>query len=499
MNKLFNSNLAQRCVIGLLVVLNLLFLYYWIMLSANYCMHFDDVHYLWKLRDISGYDYMREMYMTRGGNFVSYGLNVILFTISNWIGAYRFWPMVFYVVGILITWGVFRNAPWMKQNKRLGLLGVVTLYNLYILTSPDYAVFTWICAAVFYLYAPLICAHIYYLLKDNLKWYQWIGLIAVSISIAGLSVSLSTVSFVIMFALGMWMWYKEKWNVRNTWHNPKVKRLLGITALMLICFAIVYVAPGNWARMANEPDIQQPANLMEFAKAIAVCITMFMYLMAFYLPYHLIALALGAGAGSKYPMSLPMGRSKAIWMTLIIAVAYLVVSVVPLAYLSNGFAIQRNYHPICFFYIFTFFMLGYIWVSGARKEKKLSDVWIYRCINICAIFLIVIMMLNIRQDLPVARAYKQAHEEREAYLLELQRNGNKETVTVAPYPSVQTPDAKYNVLKWLGKSTPMPAINYESDVDFEPNEYEYHIRKLYHLDFDFVLEEENRDNGKFDN
>lgn len=481
--------ILEKVAIGLLALLNVLFLYYWIELSANYCMHYDDVHFLWKMRDYSMARFVQEMYMTRGGNFMTYILDAVMFSISNAIGVYRFWPMIFYAVGISITWGVFRNAPWMKQNKWLGLLGVVTLYNLYILTSPDFAVFTWICAAVFFLYAPLLCALMYYLQKDSLQWYQWIGLIVAAISITGLSVSISTVAFVVMFAFGMWIWYNEKWNVRDTWNNPKVKRLLGITALMLVLFAIVFVAPGNWARMADEPDIEQPANLMEFAKAIVVCVSMFMYLMAFYLPYHLIAIALGVWAGSKYPVFIPMGRTKAIWMTLVVAVAYLVISVLPLAYLSNGFEIQRNYHPICYFYIFTFFMLGYLWMSGAKENSRTKmNVWAPVSVSVCAIFLIVIMALNIRQDLPVARAYRQAHEEREAYLVELQAAGQKETVTVSPYPEVCTPDAKYNVLRRLGKSTNMQAINYKSEIGIVPNEYEYHIRQLYHLDFDFVLE-----------
>ena len=495
-----DSSVIRKCTIGLLAVLNALFLYYWLALSANYCLHFDDAHFLWKMRDYSIFEFVKEMYMTRGGNFMTYTLDGIMFTISNWVCAYRFWPMVFYAIGILMTWGAFRDLSFIKQSGYKGWLGVITLYNIYILTSLDYAVFTWICAAVYYLYAPMLCLLVRYIYKEALQWWQWAMLIIIAVSLAGLSVSISTVTFAVLFVIGMNMWYSEKWSVRNTWNKPQIKRLLGITALMLALFAIVFVSPGNWARLEGEPDIEQPANLMEFAKAIGVCITMFMYLMAFYLPYHLIALALGACAGSKYPMSLPMGRSKAIWMTLIIAVAYLVVSVVPLAYLSNGFAIQRNYHPICFFYIFTFFMLGYIWVSGSKKEVSTKTiVWTPVSVSICAIFLIVIMTLNIRQDLPVARAYKQAHEEREAYLVQLQEKGQKETIEVTPYPSVCTPDVKYNVLKWFGKSTPMPAINYESDVDFEPNEYEHHIRKLYHLDFDFVLEDENRDNEKFNN
>lgn len=485
-----DSCVIKKCTIGFLIVLNALFLYYWAALSANYCLHFDDVHFFWKMRDYSIFEFVKEMYMTRGGNFMTYALDGVMFTISNWVGVYRFWPMVFYAVGILMTWGAFRDLPFIKQSGYNGWLGVITLYNIYILTSIDYAVFTWICASVYYLYAPMLCLLVRYIHKESLLWWQWLLLVILAVSLAGLSVSISTVTFAVLFAYGMYVWYSEKWSVKNTWNKPQIKRLLGITAVMLLCFAVVFISPGNWARLEGEPDIEQPANLMEFFKAIVKCIGMFMYLMVFYLPYHLLAIALGVWAGSKYPMALPVSRMKAISILLIIAVAYLFVSVVPLAYLSNGFEIQRNYHPICYFYIMTFFMLGYIWVSGAKKEViNQKNVWMPVGVSVCTLFLIVIMVLNIRQDLPVARAYRLAHEERKVYLLELQAAGQKETVIVAPYPNVHTQDAKYNILKMIGKKTTMPAVYYESDTDVKPNQYMRQVQELYHLDFDFLLPE----------
>ena len=481
-----NLSLFEKVIIGLLLLLNVLFLIYWIGLSVNYCLHFDDVDFLCHMRDYSIYQFVHEMYMTRGGNFITYGLDAIIFLISNWIGAYRFWPMIFYVIGIIITWEVFKNWSWISKSGFKGWLGVITLYNVYILTSIDYAVFTWICAAIYYLYAPLVCAILYFLHQEKLYWWQWILLLVASISIAGLSVSISTVTFVVLFVYGMYMWYKEGWDISNTWKKPQVRRLLCITVLMLICFAIVFVAPGNWDRMAEEFDIEQPQNLIEFLKAIAICAGMFLYMMVFYLPYHLIAAALGAWAGEKYPVSLPIGRNKTILLILLIFVIYLLISVVPLAYLSNGFQIQRNYIQIGFFYILTFFMVGYVWASydNQKNIKHVNSLLI-----ICSLFLIVIMCLNIRQDLPVAHAYNIAHQERESYLLELQKKGNIETVEVTPYPSTHTSDSKHNVLKLIGKESPKQAIYYESDTGVKPNGYERHIRELYGLDFDFVLEE----------
>ena len=236
--------------------------------------------------------------------------------------------------------------------------------------------------------------------------------------------------------------------------------------------------------MEGEFDIEQPQNLKEFLRAIIVCAGMFLYLMAFYLPYHLIAVALGAWAGRKYPISMSISRRKALLLTLIIAISYILVCVIPLAYLSNGFQIQRNYTQIGFFYILTFFALGYIWTNNSQKDYSKAS---YTIMSACAIFLIIIMWLNIHQDIPVARAYNKAHQEREMYLLQLQAEGNKETVVVAPFPTIHTPDAKYNVLKFLGRTTPMPAIYYESDASTEPNEYESHIKNLLKLDFDFIL------------
>ena len=103
------DSLISKILLGLLVVLNVLFLVYWVGLSLNYCLHYDDVHFMWKMREYSIYEYVREMYMTRGGNFMAYGLNGIIFSISNWIGDYHFWPIVFYIFGIMMTYYAVRG------------------------------------------------------------------------------------------------------------------------------------------------------------------------------------------------------------------------------------------------------------------------------------------------------------------------------------------------------------------------------------------------------
>lgn len=92
MNKVINTKQISWLSLlfwGLLITLNVLFLVYWIGLSMNYCLHYDDVHFMWKLREYSIFEYVREMYMSRGGNFVGYGINGIVFSLSNRIGDYH--------------------------------------------------------------------------------------------------------------------------------------------------------------------------------------------------------------------------------------------------------------------------------------------------------------------------------------------------------------------------------------------------------------------------
>lgn len=481
-----NKTITSKVFLLSLCVLNILFLVYWILLSSNYCLHFDDAYFMWKLRDCSMFEYVKDMYMTRGGNFVGYGINAILFTLSNYIGAYRFWPIVFYLLGIFIVY-VFAKDIKLNIHRIDMLIGVITLYNIYVLTSVDYAVFTWICAMGYYLYAPAICLFLKYVNASTLKWWQYIVLIVLALFISGNSVSISTVFFVILLFNGLYWWHSRAWNIHQTWEIPQVRRIVYLTIFMLVVFVIVIAAPGNYLRMESEFDIEQPSNLYEFVIACGECVSMFLYMMMFYLPYHALVLLFGYIVGTKSQYTFALFRCKTILVVLGSYLLYILISVIPLAYLSNGFEIQRNYTQISFFYLVCIFLVGYILGKGKIQNKLRVQLLSITC----AIFMTVIVFLNIRQDIPVACKYRSAYEERETYLKHLQDIGNKETVYVTPLPSVATPDAKYNILKFFGKSTNMQAIYYFSDTGYEPNEYESHMRRLLQLDFDFILLPEN--------
>lgn len=476
--KLYVTNI----LVGLLCVLNMLFLAYWIALSMNYCLHYDDVHFMWKLREYSIFEYVHEMYMTRGGNFVGYGLNGVIFTLSNWFGGYRVWPLIFYAIGIAMVYGAAKGLIKELADWKV-LIGVVALYNVYILTVPDYAVFTWLCAMGYFLYAPAMCLMLRFLNEEKLSGWKWGVLILLALFLSGANVTITPMTWLLMLANALWIWKTHGWNIHATWKNKTIKRIVFITLGMLIVYAIMFIAPGNFSRLEAGSDMEHPSSVGQFVIAWAKCMVMFIYFMAFYLPYHLLALGLGYIVGAKY-IHLPHQAWKGCVAAVMAFFVYLGIAVLPLAYLSNGFGIQRNYTQITFFYMLMWFALGLIYGSGHKKAQIGNTISI-----LTTILLIVVMSINIAVDIPIAINYNQAHQAREAKLVEWQRQGNKEQVVVERFPSAATIDSKYMIWKALGKTTNKQSIYYESDTDVNPNEYESHIRKLLGLDFDFVVNE----------
>lgn len=474
----------QKILIALLGVLNLLFLVYYVSLACNYSMHYDDVHFMWRLRDYSVGEYVYDMYMTRGGNWVGYGMNGILFKLANWVGDYHWIPIIAYFLGILMTLesvrGLFKGV-----SKCVISLSAIAIYNIYMLTAPDFAVITWLCACRYYLYAPWTYLLLRYLSYPKLTWWQWLILVYLVLNIGGNNVIITPMALLLMLVMALIIWHRNGWQIAPTWADVRIRRIVYCTIAILAVFGIMLLGPGNYARLETGDDMNHPTSLMGFGIAYVKCVATYIYMMAFYIPYYLLVLALGCYVGINSLNNWVKDKKMALLAVVGAYTFYLAISVIPLAYLSGGFGIQRNYTSVTFFLVLMFFAIGYTLGEGKTQWKMPVGV----ASTVLAIGMCAIVVLNTRQDIPVIRNYRIAHEQRFEYLKQLQEQGNTETVYVDPYPSVSTPDVKYNVMKLFGKSTSMQAINYIADTDVEPNEYEWHIRKLYHLDFDFVLKE----------
>ncbi len=255
---------------------------------------------------------------------------------------------------------------------------------------------------------------------------------------------------------------------------------------LLVLLAIVVVAPGNYARMNAGEEFAHPVGILGWLKAMIKAVVMFFWFMAFYFPYYLVAFAIAYYLGSKSDAQLPTSKIMIVMWLAVAFIVYLLVSSMPNAYLYNGFGVQRNYTHVVFLLMLVVVVVGF--VMGVGRKATVSG-WLS---FVGVIALIVVMCVNIIQDTPSARLYGKAVDARIEKLSELRDKGQTGTVEVEPLPIPYTEDVKHFVLSRLGRETPKSMLYYISETDTIPNEYEYHMKRVLDLDFDFVLAEEQK-------
>lgn len=478
---------VDKPILYSLVLLNILFLAYWGILAFYSQLHYDDLHFLWKMREMTVFEYVKEMYFTRSGRFVAYAVNGVVSNITDAFGFHQLWPMLYYALGVGVCWLVVKDFE--LPVSRFGLLmGICFFYNLYILTNIDFPVFFWLCAMAYYLFFPLACLLLKYLNMEKLNGWQWLIVVFLTLLIGGGNEAFTPIVLLLMFVNGMYLWHSKAWVVKDTWALPQVRRIVCVAAVMLVLLVIVVVAPGNFNRMDDSNQFVHPSGVLGWLKAIANAFGMFVYYMAFYIPYYLVAFVLSFYVGSKSDVHLSMTKWKIVLMLSACFVAYLLISSLPSVYLFNGFGIQRNYTPVVFVLMLVVISMGFVLGLG-KSSTRSGQIAIFGLMA-----MVVIMLVNIYNDTPTAKSYGKAVDERIEKLCSLRDKGQTGIVTIDPLPIPYTEDVKHFVMTRLGKDSPKTVLYYVSETDTVPNEYEYHMKRVLNLNFDFVLPQKNLQN-----
>lgn len=482
-----NKTTVDKLILSSLVLLNILFLAYWGILAFYSQLHYDDLHFLWKMREMSVLEYMKDMYFSRSGRFVGYAVNGVVSIITDTLGFHQLWPIFYYALGLGICWLVVKDFK--LPVSRFGLfMGICFFYNLYILTNIDFPLFFWLCAMAYYLFIPLACLLLKYLNEEKLCWWQWLIVAFLTLLIGGGNEAFTPIVLLLMFVNGMYLWHSKAWVVKDTWALPQVRRIVWVAVAMLALFAIVVAAPGNYNRMEDTSQFVHPLGVFGWLKAMANAFGMFVFFMSFYIPYYLVAFTLSFYVGSKSDIRLPMTKMKLVLMLSACFVAYLLISSLPNVYLYNGFGIQRNYTPVVFVLILVVASIGFV-VGSGKPSMRSGQVSMFGLMALA-----VIMVVNICNDTPTARSYGKAVDERIEKLCSLRDRGQSGIVMVDPLPVPYTEDVKHFVMTRLGKDSPKSVLYYISETDTVPNEYEYHMKRVLNLDFDFVLSNESLQN-----
>ena len=295
-----------------------------------------------------------------------------------------------------------------------------------------------------------------------------------------------------MFINGMFYLHKNAYNIGKAFADNRVKRILISTVMILLLMAIVVVAPGNYARMEDATQFQHPETIANWISGLVNAGATYHYFVLFYVPYYIVLIALAYLLGVKSKLNswhtnLLDNKTRVLLSLLALYVVYVLCTVLPSVFLYGGFGIQRNYTHAVYMTMLTLCVFGFLY--GYRKPEKEK---IVKYVSVVGLFLLLaITIVNCRLDFPRAKAYAQSVDERIAYCNKMQIESYQGILDVEPLVDPTTIDAKYTVFHMLGKTSSKPMIYYISDTKETPNEYAYHMKRVYNWDFDIVLKKLN--------
>lgn len=485
------KNKKSDLTIILLTILNSLFLIYYVILAYYNRPHYDDIHFLWKLKEISISNFVSDMYLDRSGRFIGYFINAVIYKIILFFDEYRFFPIIFWFIGIVIFW-TFTKTIFTKISRFLLLNVSVLFYNLFIFTNIDFSVFYWLCAMYYYLSMPILLLSLVYINKKTLKISQKILLCFFIIFLGGSLESFTPIVLIMLFINALYYFSEYNFNFIFTLKDIRVKKIICITLIILICYFIVVIAPGNFLRLSLD-EFKVPTKLFAFSLGLTEAIINFYYYFIFYVPYYFIMSLLVVNVYLKSTYTFHKTRfnyKQLVLGTFVIYIFYILISVTPSVILWSGFGIQRNYTHVVFTSMLFIIVQSLLFVHFHQKSFKLKYLEVIQ--NIGIVTLTVIMIINIANDTISAQKYAKSVDKRIEQVLYLNKEGLKNDVEVEPLYIPYTIDIKDFTLNMIkGKHTSKAVLYYISDTDYEPNEYAYHLSKFYNLNFKIKLKKDN--------
>jgi len=496
MNKIIFKKVVIDKTNILLLILNLLFVIYYALLAFYSRPHYDDLHFLWKLKESSIGEFINYIYMSRSGRFADYFIDGVVFKTILLIGNFRLFPLISGFIGAIMCF--YSVKLWVKDVSPYLIFNIVLFFfNLSVLTNIDFAVFNWLCAMSFYWLAPALLLTIAMINKEKLTIFQWIVLFLLSVFLGGGQEAFTPVVLAILFFNGLIYFKTNNYKVSDTIQDTRIQKIIVSAVVMLICFVVLLVAPGNYSRL-NSSEFVSPSNLSGFIFGFAKALGMFYYFLSFYAFYYLILALLFIQLGGRARITdykLKYSYKRLSFYSLLIYAVYILLSVFPSVYLWSGFGIQRNYTHVVFFTIF--FISFEVFLFGYFKTKMGNGKYVGFFLNFGLLIMSCIMIANIYTDTISARKYAQSVDVRIETLQKLNREGVTGIVSVDPVSPPYTTDPKYLLFKLLGKeNNPQPILYYISDTDEEPNEYAFHLQKVY--GFNFLIKLKNKVEQKKD-
>ena len=159
----------------------------------------------------------------------------------------------------------------------------------------------------------------------------------------------AALSCVILATLGMnalVILYLNKWNLSIAFRDARGKKVILALCVMLISFAVVVAAPGNYVRLngVEFEAMPRPESFAQWLVKCAKCVVMFCYFSAFNIHWYAVTGAIAWTMGKSTDMVVNNGR-KLIPVIAGFWVLEMILFSMPQAFLFGGFGYQRVWTP----------------------------------------------------------------------------------------------------------------------------------------------------------
>jgi len=478
-NKKLNFQLNTGTTL-LLVVLNVLFIVYFLFLAFYNRLSQDDYLFLKSERIYSFVSILKDTYSFHSGRFSPTIFSFLIFALIDKKVQLLYIPIIVWLINFSILRFVINRI--LNINSFLTLNLSALFLNIFIITNFEFTAFYWICATFYYIPSVLMLLLIVYTNIEDVTKFQYCLLIFIAIIISGSSEIFIPLCMLFLTLNIGYYYFQNKKNISLTISDKRIQRLLITSLIILIGFVIVIIAPGNYIR-AKETIFHHPDNLIEFIKIIIQSFILFFYLLAFKFPYYIILILISYFTGflnrSNFVLDFSYKRFLIIsWASYLL---FIFLSILPTAYLMSGFGFQRIYTNTVFLSMLFFVIQGFGF--GLKTNFQINILFIKRLILINIFILITIMTINLIVDIPTAKKYSQSDIERTNLILDLKKHHHKGLVELKPLYKPTTYSLKYLIL-----SEKQPVIYYSNEITLDTANYSNMcIKNYYELDFSIRL------------
>lgn len=390
----------------------------------------DDYIFIGKLNDYGLFGFINDMYMHWQGRYSGFflsGINYILFKdMSNLL----LMTILHLSLGYIVIYVLLSKLIHTYISTFYKLIFSIITVNLITLALPSFNTFYWGCTVWYISINYIFIMLLILIFNKKMSITSYVCIAIFSIILGGMSEVYTPI--VLGGILVIWLFYRKLiYKLRNTIINKKVWISISIITLS---FLILLIAPGNKVRIADTAGALPSLNLNFFIKTISLYIDFLFFVFAkafYYIALFLAFMFLGTIL-RKNNISFGIMESlkkKHFIISLILLFVFLYLCIVPGIFAMGGTELA----PLRSYCYIPFVLGGYtaFWgiKTGIRKQPSIAS---KITISLITSILIIIVLLKIVRDFPIANKYHSDIRLLHKELLVLKERDYRNTVKVKP-------------------------------------------------------------------